>query len=31
MNPSFQELGISEDRVQHLEQLGFTEPTNIQA
>ncbi|AKG21999.1 DEAD/DEAH box helicase [Calothrix sp. 336/3] len=31
MNPSFQELGISQQRVEHLEQLGFTEPTNIQA
>jgi ATP-dependent RNA helicase DeaD len=31
MNPSFQELGLSLDRVEHLEKLGFTEPTNIQA
>ena len=31
MNPSFQELGLSEERVQQLETLGFTEPTNIQA
>jgi ATP-dependent RNA helicase DeaD len=31
MNFSFQELGISQDRVEHLEKLGFTAPTNIQA
>lgn len=31
MNPSFQELGLSEERVQQLETLGFSEPTNIQA
>ncbi len=31
MNPSFQELGLSQERVEHLEKLGFTEPTNIQA
>jgi ATP-dependent RNA helicase DeaD len=31
MNPSFSELGLSEERVQQLEKLGFTEPTNIQA
>ncbi|MEA5567867.1 MULTISPECIES: DEAD/DEAH box helicase [unclassified Anabaena] len=31
MNLSFQELGISQERVEHLEKLGFTEPTNIQA
>jgi ATP-dependent RNA helicase DeaD len=31
MNPSFQELGLSLERVEHLEKLGFTEPTNIQA
>ena len=30
-NPSFQELGLSPERVEHLEKLGFTEPTNIQA
>jgi ATP-dependent RNA helicase DeaD len=31
MNFSFQELGISQERVEHLEKLGFTAPTNIQA
>ena len=31
MNPSFQELGISQDRVEQLEKIGFTAPTNIQA
>ncbi|QLE54551.1 DEAD/DEAH box helicase [Nostoc sp. TCL26-01] len=31
MNLSFQELGISQERVEHLEKLGFTAPTNIQA
>ncbi|BCL37638.1 DEAD/DEAH box helicase [Nostoc sp. MS1] len=31
MNFTFQELGISQDRVEHLEKLGFTAPTNIQA
>ncbi|MGH1395968.1 MAG: DEAD/DEAH box helicase [Trichormus sp.] len=31
MNLSFQELGISQERVDHLEKLGFTAPTNIQA
>jgi ATP-dependent RNA helicase DeaD len=30
MNPSFQELGLSEERVKQLETLGFTAPTNIQ-
>lgn len=31
MNLSFPELGISQERVEHLEKLGFTAPTNIQA
>lgn len=31
MNPSFLELGLSEERVRHLEEIGFTTPTNIQA
>ena len=31
MNLSFQELGLSQDRVELLEKMGFTEPTNIQA
>lgn len=31
MNLSFQELGISQERAQLLENMGFTEPTNIQA
>ncbi|MFH7027185.1 MAG: DEAD/DEAH box helicase [Heteroscytonema crispum UTEX LB 1556] len=31
MNLSFQELGISQERVEQLETLGFTAPTNIQA
>lgn len=31
MNPSFSELGLSQERVQQLEKLGFTEPTHIQA
>ena len=30
MNPSFQELGISQERAEQLEKLGFTAPTNIQ-
>ncbi|WP_088241086.1 DEAD/DEAH box helicase [Calothrix rhizosoleniae] len=30
MNLSFQELGLSQERTQQLEKLGFTEPTNIQ-
>ncbi|CCH66439.1 Cold-shock DEAD-box protein A [Richelia intracellularis HH01] len=30
MNPLFQELGISQERAEQLEKLGFTEPTNIQ-
>lgn len=30
MSVTFQELGLSQDRVQLLEKLGFTEPTNIQ-
>jgi ATP-dependent RNA helicase DeaD len=30
MNLSFQELGISPERVEQLEKIGFTEPTNIQ-
>ncbi|MBR8837631.1 MAG: DEAD/DEAH box helicase [Stigonema ocellatum SAG 48.90 = DSM 106950] len=30
MNLTFQELGISQERVQQLEQIGFTAPTNIQ-
>ncbi len=30
MNLSFQELGLSQERAQQLEKLGFTEPTNIQ-
>ncbi len=30
MDLSFQELGISQERVQQLEQIGFTAPTNIQ-
>ncbi|MBF2066590.1 MAG: DEAD/DEAH box helicase [Calothrix sp. C42_A2020_038] len=31
MNPSFRELGLSEECAQQLETLGFTAPTNIQA
>ncbi|MER3433294.1 MAG: ATP-dependent RNA helicase [Leptolyngbya sp. ERB_1_1] len=31
MTLSFQSLGLSEDRIRHLEELGFTEPTAIQA
>lgn len=31
MNLSFQELGISQERVEQLEKIGFTTPTNIQA
>lgn len=31
MTLSFQSLGLSEERVRHLEQLGFTAPTAIQA
>ena len=31
MSLSFQELGLSESRIQQIEKLGFTEPTNIQA
>ncbi|WP_066377041.1 MULTISPECIES: DEAD/DEAH box helicase [unclassified Anabaena] len=31
MNLSFQELGISQERVDHLAKIGFTAPTNIQA
>ncbi|MBD2206509.1 DEAD/DEAH box helicase [Calothrix sp. FACHB-1219] len=31
MNLSFQELGISQERVEHLEKIGFTTPTNIQS
>jgi ATP-dependent RNA helicase DeaD len=30
MNLSFQELGISQERVEQLEKIGFTAPTNIQ-
>ncbi len=30
MDLSFQELGISQERVNQLEQIGFTAPTNIQ-
>jgi len=30
MNPSFASLGISAERVSHLESIGFTEPTPIQ-
>ncbi len=30
MTLSFQELGLSQERAQQLEKLGFTEPTNIQ-
>ena len=30
MDLSFQELGISQERVHQLEQIGFTAPTNIQ-
>ncbi|AFY35602.1 DEAD/DEAH box helicase [Calothrix sp. PCC 7507] len=30
MNLSFQELGISQERVEQLERIGFTTPTNIQ-
>ncbi|NEO74709.1 DEAD/DEAH box helicase, partial [Moorena sp. SIO3H5] len=30
MTVSFQELGLSQERAQQLEKLGFTEPTNIQ-
>jgi ATP-dependent RNA helicase DeaD len=28
MTLSFQELGISQERVEQLEKIGFTEPTN---
>ncbi|MDJ0696666.1 MAG: DEAD/DEAH box helicase [Mastigocoleus sp. MO_167.B18] len=31
MSLSFQELGLSESRIQQVEKLGFSEPTNIQA
>ncbi len=31
MTISFQSLGISEERVQQLEKLGFEQPTNVQA
>jgi len=31
MNLSFESLGLSESRIQHLEKIGFTTPTNIQA
>ena len=31
MTLSFNSLGLSDDRIRHLEQLGFTEPTEIQA
>ncbi|MBO3459667.1 DEAD/DEAH box helicase [Aetokthonos hydrillicola Thurmond2011] len=31
MNLSFQELGLSQERVEQLEKMGFTAPTNIQA
>ncbi|MBD0301357.1 MAG: DEAD/DEAH box helicase, partial [Tolypothrix sp. T3-bin4] len=31
MNLSFPELGISQERSEQLEKLGFTTPTNIQA
>ncbi|MBH8563468.1 DEAD/DEAH box helicase [Nostoc sp. CENA67] len=31
MNLSFQELGISQERAELLEKIGFTTPTNIQA
>jgi ATP-dependent RNA helicase DeaD len=31
MNLSFQELGISQQRVEQLEKIGFTTPTHIQA
>ncbi|MBW4561763.1 MAG: DEAD/DEAH box helicase [Mojavia pulchra JT2-VF2] len=31
MNLSFQELGISQERVEQLEKIGFTTPTNIQS
>ena len=30
MTVSFQSLGLSEERVQQLEKLGFTEPSPIQ-
>lgn len=30
MNLSFESLGISEERIRHLETIGFTEPTPIQ-
>ncbi|MFM7372497.1 MAG: DEAD/DEAH box helicase [Sphaerospermopsis kisseleviana] len=30
MNLTFQELGISQERVEQLEKIGFTAPTNIQ-
>ncbi len=30
MTISFKNLGLSDERVQHLEELGFTEPTEIQ-
>ncbi len=31
MTLSFNSLGLSEDRIRHLEELGFTDPTAIQA
>lgn len=31
MSLSFQELGLSESRIQQLDKLGFSQPTNIQA
>jgi ATP-dependent RNA helicase DeaD len=31
MNLSFESLGLSENRIQQLEKIGFTTPTNIQA
>ena len=31
MDLSFKSLGISEERINHLETIGFTEPTPIQA
>ena len=30
MNLSFESLGLSESRIQQLEKIGFTTPTNIQ-
>ncbi|HLO87009.1 MAG TPA: DEAD/DEAH box helicase [Nostocaceae cyanobacterium] len=30
MNPTFQELGLSEERAEQLAKIGFTAPTNIQ-